>query len=90
MPFPQKVEAGLGSAGQALNSCVGERAAPDPLFFPGPLISCGASFRCHWDSIQSSSTSPPLIPACLKALAHTKGNRVRIPFTSSESLGLPW
>lgn len=72
--------AGLGRA------AMGERAAPDPLFLPGPLISGGASF-CLSPGPPFRSSRPPLpsSPQSLKGPGHTEVSGVRIPFTSSES-----
>lgn len=61
---------------------MGERAAPDPLFLPGPLISGGASFRPHSGPLDHPL---PSSPQSLKGPEHTEVSGVRIPFTSSES-----
>lgn len=58
--------AGLGRAGRLCIATMGERAAPDPLFLPGPLISDGASFACLQGPHSSPSSSPSLIPQSLK------------------------
>lgn len=65
---------------------MGERAAPDPLFLPGPLISGGASF-CLSPGPPFRSPRPPLpsSPQSLKGPGHTEVSGVRTPFTSSGS-----